>query len=102
MEATEQPVEIGLELQVVTYASTWIIRRDAYLRLPRSERPRPAPRSAALINGEWHRHVGVWKITDSLGIRYRILPAGRPPGTAGICTGDVIAISGPDAERSAD
>lgn len=98
MKATEQAVDIGVELRVVTHASIWIIRCDAYLRLPRTEGPRPAPRSAALIDGKWHRHVGVWKMTDSHGVRYRILPAGRPPGAAGIHTGDVVAVGGRDAD----
>lgn len=98
MEVAEQLVDVGVELRVTTHASVWIIRPDAYLRLPRSEAPRPLPGSAALVDGEWHHHVGVWKMTDSRGVRYRILPAGRPPSATGIYTGDVIAVGGPDAE----
>jgi hypothetical protein len=52
------------------------------------------------MDGEWHHHVGVWKLTDSHGVRYRILPAGRPEGAMGIHTGDVITVAGPDAEAA--
>ena len=85
----EEPVDIEGELRIVTDQSVWLIRPDRYMRLPRSGRPRQPPRSEALVDATWHHHVGVRRVTDSFGTRYRILPAGRPPGSGGIYTGDV-------------
>lgn len=84
----EEPVDIEGELRIVTDQSVWLIRPDRYMRLPRGERPRQPPRSEALLDATWQQHVGVWRVTDSFGTRYRILPAGRPPGSGGIYTGD--------------
>lgn len=90
----EEPVDIDVELRIVTAQSVWLIRPDRYMRLPRREGPRPHPNSKALSDAQWHPHLGVWKVTDPIGTRYRILPAGRPPGSAGIHTGDVDHTAG--------
>lgn len=91
MDAHEQPVDIDRELRVATRASLWLIRHDRYLRLPRREAPRPPTVSPALADGTWHRHNGVWKVTDAAGTHYRILPSDRPAGAQGVYTGDVVA-----------
>lgn len=88
----EEPVDIDLELRIVTAQSVWLIQPDRYLRLPRREGPRQRPSSEALLDARWHHHVGAWRVTDPIGTRYRILPAGRPPGSRGIYTGDVVTV----------
>lgn len=94
--AFESQLDVTVELRVVTANSIWLIRETRYLRLPRTEALRPAGASAALADGRWHEHEGVWLSTDVFGTRLRIFPAGRPPGSLGIYTGD-IEPSGPPA-----
>jgi hypothetical protein len=93
MGVHDEPVDVDLELRIVTAASVWLVRPDRYMRLPRYEGPRPTPGSPALVDGTWHRHRGVWKITEQLGTRYRILPDDRPPGAVGVYTGYVVLVA---------
>lgn len=84
------PLTIDGEVRVVTAHSVWLVRADAYCRLPRAEAPRPAS-STALIDGIWHAHEGAWLVTDdALGPCLRLLPAGRPHGASGILTGAIL------------
>ena len=87
--AFETQLDVTVQLRVVTANSIWLIREARYLRLPRTEAPRPPAASAALADGCWHEHEGVWLSTEVLGTRLRILPAGRPPGSHGIYTGNI-------------
>lgn len=83
------PLEIDAELRVVTENSIWLVRADSYCRMPRVEAPR-RPSTAALADGTWHDHVGAWLVFDGPGLCIRLLPADRPPGSAGILTGAII------------
>lgn len=93
MDSNEEPVEIDVELHLVTAASVWILRPDRYMRLPRDERPRQPPSTGILADGIWHPHRGVWRVTHNRGVYYRIVPADRPADARGVHTGDVIADS---------
>lgn len=83
------PLDIDDELRVLTGNSVWLIRPDAYCRMPRREEPRHVP-GRELADGVWHPHVGAWLVTDALGSCIRLLPPGRPYGASGIVTGAVL------------
>jgi len=80
MEVDEEPVQIDVELRVLTHASVWLIRPEAYMRMPRDEQRRWPPSTGALADGD--------------AVRYRILPAHRSDGAFGVVTGEVIASAG--------
>lgn len=86
----ETPLAIDDEVRLVTISSVWLLRPTSYCRLPRTEHPRAA-RTPALRDGIWHPHIGAWVENDPNYPlpRVRILPAGRPPGSFGIHTGDI-------------
>ena len=94
MEVDEEPVQIDVELRVLTHASVWLIRPEAYMRMPRDEQRRWPPSTGALADGIWHPHRGAWRILDGDAVRYRILPAHRSDGAFGVVTGEVIASAG--------
>ena len=83
MTTAPVPLAIDVELRIVTESSIWLVRPDAYLRLPRAEAPRgPTPDiDGATEDGRWHAHAGAWLLDDHDTQRLRVLPAGRPPGS---------------------
>ena len=88
-----EPVPLGSPLRVVTDSSVWIIRADAYLRLPRSETPRPETASIGgrLADGRWHGHRGAWWVADGDRWRIRLLPVAGPPCGVGVITGPIVS-----------
>lgn len=50
----------------VTENSVYIVEDDRYMRLPRTESPRPTEESWRLIDGEWHP-LERWYIEDTFG-----------------------------------
>ena len=92
----EEPVDIEYELRAITGASVWIVQPSRYLRLPRSEAPRPPidDLDGATTDALWHEHRGVWQQRDWDGHRLRIVPIGRPADAYGIITGTIEHIVG--------
>lgn len=91
-----QPLTIHTELRVTTENSIWLIRPHTYLRLPRTEAPRPPTPDidGATLDARWHPHKGIWlhQVHDNRWLR--ILPTGRPPHADGITTGLIETITG--------
>lgn len=56
-----EPLTIVSERRVLTEASTWLFRPSTYLRLPRTEGPRPPidDIDGATRDAVWHEHEGV-------------------------------------------
>lgn len=83
--------------RIVTAASVWIVERGTYVRMPRSEGPRPPITDAtdgSLIDAQRHDHRGGQWEWSAQGLRLRLYPAHRPATTAGVLTGLILSLDG--------
>lgn len=91
------PIIIDNELKVWTKGSVWVLRPGKYLRMPRVERPRASTYSidGALDDMKWIPYDSAVVARDDEGDRLRIMPSGRPPGSFGLITSDIVATQPP-------
>lgn len=85
---------VEIETRFETLNSLWVLRPGEYCRLPKTEAPRAPHASAALADGMWVSYDRVWLVRDperEVAV-LRILPTGRPPGSYGVHTSDLVAI----------
>lgn len=77
---------------VETANSVWLLDPDGYVRLPRSEMPRPNQRSVdgALDDGRQVAYREVFLQRDRRGVRLRIVPKRRDLTAKGVITGDIL------------
>ena len=75
---------------VVTASSTWTFDGNGrYRRTPRRTPTGASCTGSSLEYGAWHELVRA-SFVEGAGMRVRILPAGRPDGSFGILTGEVL------------
>lgn len=92
----EIEIEPVTEITVITENSVWFVRPFTYFRIPRIEEPRAEEFSVdgKLKDATWHHHDGVWLLVEDDGYwRIRILPSGRVPGSYGVRSGLIEAMS---------
>lgn len=96
----ERQLEVHGCLRVETSSSLWLIEPGRYMRLPRSEAPRPATASCddALDDAAWHEHRGVFLHRDHVGYYLRLVPRWRHNESRGITTGTLLAVTPPLTE----